>query len=379
MKCKRMFRLFSLSLAVVLCITAFSIPAFAAGNEKEEHTEDVPQKEISESVAAVTNEKAKDTVSQLPYEIKNNEDGTVTISVAGKEWTFDPNDKESTAKIGTVVDVSSYLHLRAGAGMSEAIIGHLLNGDKVDVVGKDGEWYKVVVPEQSGYVHEKYLKVAETAATDENGEVDREMMSMLLYLLLAGGMDNSNSSASLTPDGNLTLIDDIGSVTGQGQQFITFETKSGNTFYMVIDRNDKGDENVHFLNLVDEADLMALMEDDQKAATPPIVCTCKEKCAAGKVDTACPICKNNMSECTGKDQTVESVTEPEQQPQKEKSSGTAILVVLLLLAAGGGATAYFLVLKPKQGKKIPSNLDDFDLEDEEEYLNEDTETEELNE
>mgnify|MGYP002512114910 CR=1 FL=1 len=45
------------------------------------------------------------------------------------------------------------------------------------------------------------------------------------------------------------------------------------------------------------------------------------------------------------------------------------------LAAVGGAAFYFLVLKPKQGKKVPSDLDDFDLEDEEEYLTEDEETE----
>ena len=29
------------------------------------------------------------------------------------------------------------------------------------------------------------------------------------------------------------------------------------------------------------------------------------------------------------------------------------------------------MLKPKQGKKVPADLDDFDLEDEEEYLTED--------
>ena len=55
------------------------------------------------------------------------------------------------------------------------------------------------------------------------------------------------------------------------------------------------------------------------------------------------------------------------------------LAVLLILAAGGGAAVYFLVLKPKQGKKVPADLDDFDLEDEEEYLTEDEETEEKNE
>ncbi len=43
-----------------------------------------------------------------------------------------------------------------------------------------------------------------------------------------------------------------------------------------------------------------------------------------------------------------------------------------LLAAGGGAAIYFFIVKPKMGKskRIPSEIDDFDLEDEE-YLNED--------
>ena len=50
--------------------------------------------------------------------------------------------------------------------------------------------------------------------------------------------------------------------------------------------------------------------------------------------------------------------------------------MVLLLAAGGGAAFYFFVLKPKKTKKVPADLDDFDLEDEEEYLNED-ETEEI--
>jgi len=39
-------------------------------------------------------------------------------------------------------------------------------------------------------------------------------------------------------------------------------SKSGNTFYLVIDRNAKGQQTVHFMNLVDEADLLALMEED---------------------------------------------------------------------------------------------------------------------
>lgn len=72
----------------------------------------------------------------------------------------------------------------------------------------------------------------------------------------------------LTPEGNLTLVDDYHTLysDGSGQQFITLVSKSGATFYLVIDRNSKGAQTVHFMNLVDEADLLALMEEEQASA-----------------------------------------------------------------------------------------------------------------
>ena len=75
-------------------------------------------------------------------------------------------------------------------------------------------------------------------------------------------------SGALTPEGNLTLVDDYHTnySDGSGQQFITLVSKSGNTFYLVIDRNAKGQQTVHFMNLVDEADLLALMEEEDADA-----------------------------------------------------------------------------------------------------------------
>lgn len=196
-----------------------------------------------------------------------------------------------------------------------------------------------------------YTETAEPEATEEPQEET------------TGGMEPEGQP--LTPEGNATLVDDFYG----DKQLITVTTKAGNYFYILIDRaNEDAETAVHFLNQVDEADLMALIEDGETQEEEPAVCTCAEKCQAGAVNTSCPVCSVNMSECAG----VEPEAEPEPEPEEESGGGGALaLVLVLLVLGGGGAFAYIKFIKPKQAAKASADPDDYDFEDEEDYINED--------
>ena len=132
--------------------------------------------------------------------------------------------------------------------------------------------------------------------------------------------------------------------------------------FTIIDRS-ADEENVYFLNMVDEADLMALMDTEEEEAPAPVVCTCKDKCYAGHVDTTCPVCATNMTECIGKEVLPEPTADPDadKEPDTPAKSNSALGVILLLLIGGGaGALYYFKLRKPKADTKGPDDLDDYD-------------------
>ena len=154
------------------------------------------------------------------------------------------------------------------------------------------------------------------------------------------------SSGALTPEGNLTLVDDYHTSysDGSGQQFITLVSKSGATLYLVIDRNAKGQQTVHFMNLVDEADLLALMEEEQADAYTA------EKEAAAQAEQD----KLKVEE-EAKKAAEEAAASGEEQPKENKVTKIASsflgVVVLIALTAGGGFYFFIQQKNKKQAEK----------------------------
>ena len=153
------------------------------------------------------------------------------------------------------------------------------------------------------------------------------------------------TSGALTPEGNLTLVDDYHTdySDGSGQQFITLVSKSGATFYLVIDRNAKGQQTVHFMNLVDEADLLALMEEDAADAYTAE----KEAAAQAEQDKL----KAEEEAKKAAEEAEKAADAPKENKVTKIASGFLGVVVLIALAAGGGFYAFAKQKQKKQAEK----------------------------
>lgn len=157
-----------------------------------------------------------------------------------------------------------------------------------------------------------------------------------------------------TEDGNLVTRDQLYN-KATNKQFITVQTSGGSTFYIVIDYDKPTDEDgeqyhTYFLNMVDEADLLAALE---AAGGELPACSCTEKCAPGAIHTDCEVCAVNMTECAGTAPEPAPVTEPaeepEPEPQQKNNTGT-LLLILAVAVLGSGAGWYFKIYRPKHEK-----------------------------
>ena len=343
-----------LALLSLFCMAGrFSVVAFAyEGNEEygERAGEEVAGTEGNEEVSEEAREEAGKEDSDFFQE----------------GWKWEPTEERSREadRTGTVVTNGGRLNLRTGAGMEYGIIDRLSPGEEVQVAGEENGWYKVVVSEKTGYVWGEYLKISEASdksIVDGQDSMDGEILKMLLYLMMqeagkaaADQEPISETDGGLEPEGNLTLVDDLGSDSKEGQQFVTLVTKAGNYFYLVIDRSKDGEENVHFLNMVDEADLMALMEEEEaeKFFSVP-------EGAEEAAPTIPPDAEGEME-----------LGKAEEPPMEEQqASGSMLPLFGVFLLVFGGIGGFFFIQTRKKKQKDQAKPDpDGDYSEEEDVL-----------
>jgi len=281
-------------------------------------------------------------------------DGSVTVA-------YKDQVTEETVLTGTVTTNGSNLNVRTGPSIDYEIISSLANGSEVTVIDEKDGWYRIEFPADIAYVCGQYVRLNEvaTAETPEGYSFDITGSDMADFISTLSNLYSQEQQPipevhGLTPDGNLTLVDDLGQKTGEGQQFITLVTKAGNYFYLIIDRDEKGEETVHFLNMVDERDLFSLMEEDEASALAAQM----EAEHAAQEQEAQPATPSEVE------------TEPSELEQEEKPAKSVLpaLIGLLVLLGGGGAFVFMQMKSRKtQEAERPDPDADYEEDDGEDY------------
>ena len=145
--------------------------------------------------------------------------------------------------------------------------------------------------------------------------------------------------------GNGQLVDD--KENDSSKQFLTVQTKNGNTFYMVIDRSGTS-ENVYMMSLVDEQDLAEFLDKKEESAVVlPEITTAPEP-----------------------ETTVQPETEVKQESSGNKMFDSAVLGGGIVLVFGGlAAFALSKFRKKKEDGIVEEGLEFAD----DSYINEDEE------
>ena len=153
---------------------------------------------------------------------------------------------------------------------------------------------------------------------------------------------------NFTPEGQGEIQDSL--TDGDGVEFFTITTESGNVFHLIIDHT-RGSNNVFFLNAVTEWDLLTLAADAELPVPPHIA-----------PPTPPPV----IVEHEPPPVVEEMPTEPAQEPVAEESGGRMGLFIFLIIAGAGafGVIYYLKILKPKQEREMyGGESDDDDLDD----------------
>ena len=155
-----------------------------------------------------------------------------------------------------------------------------------------------------------------------------------------------------TQNGNMVTRDVLYSAS-TNKQFISVQSRAGQTYYMVIDYDKPIDEaneiyETYFLNLVDDRDLMSVLTDEEIVPTPtPQIIYVTPDPTQVSPPTSAP------------------VETPMQENRKMDSTTMLLLLILIVLVVGGLAAWFISAQKKKQAPRILEYEEDEEIEDSE--------------
>lgn len=175
-KTKRISRMLPAILAVMLCVTVFPATAFAGGTDPApeplpeaaaeatggvEPDTDKHSKTETASAGKTEDDKSKSLTGKEAADLLSSLFGSkVSITATDDGIQIATSGTEETTQTGTVTTNGGKLNVRTGAGLDKTAFTQLPNGTQVEVIGADGDWVKILLPERIGYVHSDYLTSA---------------------------------------------------------------------------------------------------------------------------------------------------------------------------------------------------------------------------
>ncbi|EOU1468177.1 TPA: SH3 domain-containing protein [Clostridium perfringens] len=138
----------------------------------------------------------------------------------GTQTPEKPSTPETTKKTG-IVNVSSSLNVREGAGTSSKVIGSLSGNTKVTIVGEEGAFYKIEYKGSHGYVAKEYVKDVTESSNSNQGTQTPEKPSTPESTEKTG-IVNVSSSLNVR-EGASTSSKVIGSLSGNTKVIIVGE------------------------------------------------------------------------------------------------------------------------------------------------------------
>ena len=181
-----------------------------------------------------------DIISTLPkgteVSVLGTEKNWVRVEYNGQTgYIYKTSLETITKNIGTVKVGNSRLNVRDKASISGKIIGKLYTGDKVEIKGENGQWYKISYEGKTAYISKKYVKVSSKviAELEECSDVFKAQIGFNV---------RTGPSTSYTQIGRL-IKGQVFQVTGKcsnGWYQIKYGSKTGYVSSKYLDKMEDG-------------------------------------------------------------------------------------------------------------------------------------------